>query len=99
MSGLSSDKRGSYVIYGLMVGLVVLILALALAPAISQFTSDAMNVTDGDDVGLNCSYTENISAFDRATCIATDLTLFYFISFLIFLAGAIVTAKFVMGEE
>ena len=94
---LMNNKRGSYVIYGLMVGLVIIILALALAPAISQFTTSAMNVTDGDDVGLNCSY-DNISNFDKATCVATDLTLFYFIAFLIFLAGAVVTAKFAFGE-
>ena len=93
-----SDKRGSFVIYGLMVGLVIMILALALAPAISQFTGSAMNVTDGDKVGLNCSYTGNISNYDRAACVATDLTLFYFISFLVFLAGAVVTAKFVMDN-
>ena len=93
-----ANKRGSYVIYGLMVGLVIIILALALAPAVAQFTNDARNITDGDDVGLNCSYTNNISSFDRAACIATDLTLFYFIAFLIFIAGAVVTAKFVMGD-
>jgi hypothetical protein len=88
------NDKGSYVIYTFMVGMVVLLLALALAPAISDFTQDAMNVTDGDDIGLNCSYTANISNFDRAACIAVDLSLFYFIGFLICLAGAIVTAKF-----
>jgi len=93
------NNKGSIVIYGLMVGLVVLILALALAPAVAQFTNDARNVSSGDKVGLNCSYTNNISEFDRAACIATDLTLFYFISFLVFLAGAIVTAKFTLGEN
>jgi len=94
-----NNKRGSFIIYGLMVGLVVLILALALAPAVSQFTTSAMNVSVGDDVGLNCSYTENISNFDRAACVATDLMLFYFIAFLVCLAGAIVTAKFAFGGE
>ena len=91
------SKKGSYIVYGLMLGLVIMILALALAPAISQFTTAAMNVSSGDTVGLNCSY-DNISNFDKATCVATDLTLFYFIAFLVFLAGAVVTAKFVMGD-
>lgn len=91
------NKRGSFVVYGLMVGLVLIILALALAPAISQFTTAAMNISHGDTVGLNCSY-DNISNFDKAACVATDLTLFYFIAFLIFLAGAVVTAKFVFGD-
>jgi len=93
------NTRGSFVIYSLMVGMVILILALALAPAIADFVGDARNVTDGDSVGLNCSYSDNISNFDKATCIATDLMLFYFIGFLIFLAGAVITAKFVFGED
>jgi hypothetical protein len=93
------NSKGSFIIYGLMVGLILIILALALAPAISQFTTSAMNVSSGDDIGLNCSYTENISNFDRAACVAVDLTLFYFIAFLVFLAGAVVTAKFIMGGE
>ena len=91
------NDRGSFVIYGLMIGMVIMILALALAPAISQFTTGAMNETDGDRVGLDCNNT-SISNFDKATCVATDLTLFYFIAFLIFLAGAVVTAKFAFGE-
>jgi len=93
------NNKGSFVIYGLMIGLVIIILALALAPAVSQFTGNAMNVSNGDDVGLNCSYTGNISNFVRAACVVTDLSLFYFISFLIFLAGAVVTARFVFGGD
>jgi len=48
--------------------------------------------------GLDCD-NSSISNFDKATCIATDLMLFYFIGFLIFLAGAVITAKFVFGED
>ena len=91
------NKKGTYLLYGFMLGMVIIILALALAPAMSQFTGDAMNVSVGDDIGLNCSY-DNISNFDKATCIATDMTLFYFIGFLICLGGAVVTAKFIFGD-
>jgi len=90
------NKRGSYLIYGLMIGLVLMVLALALAPAVLQFTSGAMNVSDGDRAGLDCN-NASISNFDKATCVATDLSLFYFIGFLICLAGAVVTAKFAFG--
>ena len=95
------NKKGSVVLYGLMVGLVVIILALALAPAILESTTAARAVSVGDTVGMNCSYTTNISHFQRAACIATDMSLFYFIGFLLFLAGAVVTAKLVFsgGEE
>ena len=52
-------------------------------------------VTSG---GMDCD-NASISNFDKAACVATDLMLFYFISFLVFLAGAIVTAKFAFGGE
>ena len=84
------NKQGSVVVYGLMVGLVILILGLALAPAVSEFTTGAMNET----TGLNCS-SELISNFDKAACVANDLTLLYFIGGVILIAGAIITAKIV----
>ena len=89
------NKKGQVIFYGLMVGLVVLLLALALAPAVSESTTRAMNETVGDAVGLNCTTTD--SNFLKAACVATDITLFYFIGFLIFLSGAIVTAKWYFG--
>jgi len=94
-----NNKRGIVVLYGIMLGMVIVILALALAPAVSVFTDNARAVTVGDTLGMNCVYTNNISTFVRAACIATDMTLFYFVSFLILLGGAVVTAKMVFGGE
>ncbi len=88
------NKKGSLLIYGLMLGLLIMVLALALAPVVSQLTESARNETVGDIMGLDCENT-SISNFDKATCIATDLTLFYFIGGLIFIAGTIVTAKII----
>jgi len=88
------NKKGSILIYGLMLGLTVLFLALALAPAVSNSVVSAMNQTVGDTVGLSCD-NSTISNFDKAACVATDLTLLYFIGGLIFIAGAVVTAKFI----
>jgi len=89
------NKRGSVVVFGLMLGMVVIILALALAPAVAEFTNNARATV----TGMNCAYTNNISTFVRAACVATDMSLFYFIAFLIFLGGAVVTAKFAFGGK
>jgi hypothetical protein len=42
---LNENRRGSVLIYGLMLGLVIIVLALALAPSVVQFSSDARNVS------------------------------------------------------
>lgn len=86
-------KKGSILIYSMMLGLLVIILALALAPSVRDFTSLAMNET----TGLNCS-SGDISNFDKATCVVVDLNLFYFIGALIFIGGAIVTARILFQE-
>lgn len=90
------NKRGSVVIYTLMLGMVVIFLALALAPPVQDFVITAMNETSGDTQGLDCT-NDSISNFDKATCIAVDLTLFYYIGALIFIGGLIITAKVVFS--
>jgi hypothetical protein len=50
-----------------------------------------------EHIGLDCS-NGSISNFDRATCLATDLTLFQFVGGLIFMAGALVTARIIFGD-
>jgi hypothetical protein len=90
------NKNGSIVFYMLMLGMVIIILALALAPAVSQFTNSAMNETSGDTYGLDCN-NESISNFDKAACLAVDLNLFYFIGALIFIGGFIITVKLSFG--
>jgi hypothetical protein len=86
------NKKGSVLIYSIMVGLVVIILALALAPAVSESIGTARNASVGDTIGLNCT-SGLISNFDKAACVASDLTIFYFISALIFIGGAIIVSR------
>jgi hypothetical protein len=103
------NNKGSVLIYGMMLGLVVIVLALALAPSVAQFTNGARNDTSYSNVtyelsngtlvngtveatGMNCS-SSSISDFQKAACYVTDLNLFYFIAGLIFIGGAIVTAR------
>lgn len=80
-----------------MIGLVVLILALALAPAVKQSTDLARNESTNSSIGLDCN-NESISNFDKAGCVATDIMLPYFIGFVLLLAGAIVIGRIIFSE-
>lgn len=80
--------------YALMLGLVVIVLGLALAPAGSQVINDAMNVSTADFVGLDCDNTE--SNFVKGTCVITDFSLVYFFGGVILIGGAIITARLIL---
>lgn len=55
-------------------------------------------ITNGrESSGLDCS-NSSISNFDKATCYVVDMNLFYFIGALIFIAGGIITAKFLFDN-
>ena len=88
------NKRGSVLIYGLMLGLVVIILALALAPAVSESTNGARDAPSGDTYGLDCN-NESISDFDKAACTTTDLSLFWFVGGLVLIGGGIIASKII----
>jgi hypothetical protein len=86
------NNSGSVVLYGMMLGILIIILALALAPSVRDFTKTAMNNTDGDTVGLDCN-NASISNYDKGTCIITDSINFYFIGALILIGGGFFTYK------
>ena len=90
------NKQGSVVIYGMMLAITIIVLVLALAPVVSDAIQSARNETDLTDpnspvVGMNCSTTTN--NFVKAGCLAADISIFYWVGGLLFLAGAVVTAK------
>lgn len=89
------NKRGQLIFYGLMLGITIIILALALAPATKEFTDSAMNETNNiGGAGLNCTNPE-LSIYDKGACQLTDMTLPYFIGGLLFIGGIAITAKFI----
>ena len=90
------NKKASIQIYGLMLGLTVIILALALAPAGKEIIESSMNVTTGDVIGMDCG-NESISNFDRAACTVVDFSLFYFFGGLIFIAGVVITGRIIFA--
>lgn len=90
------NSKGSIMIYSIMLSIVVLVLAMALAPAGKSFIDSAMNVSTADAIGLDCA-NESISNFDKATCTITDFSLFWFFGSLIFISGCIVTGRIVFS--
>lgn len=85
------NNKGQVLFFAFMVGLTILILALALAPAVRQQVDEARNPDN-----LDCS-NDSISNFQKAGCYVADLTIFHFIGGLIFIAGMVITARIILG--
>ena len=81
--------------YGIMLALTIIVLALALAPVVRDFTESARNESSGDTIGMNCSTTTD--DFVKAGCIATDLSLFYLIGGLLVIAGVVITSRIIFS--
>lgn len=84
------NDKGQVFFFTFMVGLVVLILALAFAPGLREQVDTTRN-----SANLDCG-NDSISSFNKATCFVTDLNIFYFIGGLIFITGSIITAKIIL---
>lgn len=89
------NKKGQVIIYALMIGMVILILALSFIPSINIFTSNARNTTSQFG-GLDCN-NQSISDYNKAACLSTDLTMPIFIGILIFIGGAVITVKYIIS--
>lgn len=88
------NKQGQVWAYGLMLGLVIIVLAMALSPPLNDFTKTAMNQTTGDTIGLDCT-NSSISNFQKGACVVTDFSIAYFIGGIILIGGTLVLAKIV----
>ena len=87
------NKRGQVAIYALMLSVVVVILGLAFAPVIQQFTGFTRGNSTSEFVqGLDCT-NESISDFNKGTCVFEDLKSPYFFFVVITCAGIIIGAK------
>jgi len=91
-----NNKAQTTIIYAMMIGILVILLALYLAPSVSQFTQSAMNSTDGDTYGLDCD-NSSISNYDKATCIVVDANLFYFIGAIILIGGGFFVTRIIFS--
>jgi len=87
------DKSGQTIFFTFMLALTVIVVALALAFPVKEAVDNATNYTNSSTVSnLDCN-NSSISNFDKGACIVTDMSMFYFIGGLIFLAGTILAAK------
>lgn len=91
------NRKGQAIFYTLMLGVVIIILALAFAPAILEFSTSARAPDSDTAVGLDCANT-TISDFDKASCILTDLSTPFFIGFMIALVGIIIGGRIIFGS-
>ena len=72
------NKKGQALFYSFMLGILVLVLALALTgPVKDQIDSVRNLTTDEGTMGLNCTNPE-IGIYDEGACLVADLTIFHF---------------------
>lgn len=69
---LKNDKRGFTLIYSLMLGVLFFALALAIAPALHDTTSEASSTSL-----LNCSNASSLSNQDKSVCTSIDIQQLY----------------------
>lgn len=84
------NNNGQIIFYSLMLGVTILILVLALAYPVKQQVDIARSPDN-----MNCS-SSTLTTSQNIACIATDLTLFYFIGTLLFIAGAVILARIIL---
>lgn len=84
------NKKGQIMLLGIgfMLALTVILLALALAPAVKERIDTTRGAMDCDN--------SSISNFDKAGCLVADISMFQFVGGLIFMAGAILTARIIL---
>jgi len=78
----------------MMIAIVFIVMALAFAPPLREFADTAMNASTDSSVGLNCT-SPTLNKYDRANCLFVDYQMPFFVGFLIFAAGAIITARLI----
>jgi len=92
------NNRGQVIFMTLMIGVCIIVVALAFAPGLRQFVTDARAPTTDTQVGLDCT-NSSISDFDKSTCAIVDLSLPYFIIALVGIGLSVITAKLIMEGQ
>ena len=87
-------NKGQVAIYTLMLGIVIILFALAIAPSIKAVNDDARSANTEDHLGLDCS-NSSISDFQKAQCVVTDISMPYWILGVIFIGGAVIISRLV----
>ena len=80
-------KKGQVVIYGFMIMIVVIILALAFSGPLKSF-NDTLRTN------LNCDTPSD--DYIHSVCIATDIGWPVYLGILVFMGGVVLTAKYIL---
>jgi hypothetical protein len=87
------NRSGQTTIFLLMLGIVVIILAMAFAPVLKTFVDDARSNSTDTNLGLNCGDITN--DWQRGQCFISDTIMPYFIFGMIGIGLAIIGAKII----
>lgn len=90
------NSKGQVIFYSFMLGVVVIVLALAFAPTLKVFTDTARSNSTDTNVGLGCT-NSSISDYDKGACTIVDLNMPYFIIGIVSLAGIVIGARVISG--
>ena len=82
------NNKGQVIALTFMIALVLVLLALGLAPAVKEQVDTSRGTMDCDN--------DSISTYDKAGCLVADISMFQFIAGIIFLAGGVVAAKVIL---
>lgn len=84
------NKKGITLFYTLMLGITIIVLALALASPVKEFCDTART-------NMNCSDGTSLSIYDEATCVGYDVMKPFVTGGLILIGFAVIGAKIVWG--
>ena len=92
---MAMNSKAQALFYSFMLGLLILVLALSFTEPVKEQIDSIRNGTTLEGTqGLDCA-NSSISDYNKGACLVADLTIFHFLGGLIFIAGAILTAKLV----
>jgi hypothetical protein len=86
------NKGGQVIFYTLMLAVVIVILALAIAPVLKSHNEQVMS-----EDNLNCS-SSLISDYQKAQCKLVDWSFPYFFFGLLAIAGIVLGAKILISD-
>lgn len=90
-------KRGQVLFYTFMMGILIIVLAMAIAPTLNTVVQDARGNTTDTNLGMDCQ-NESITDYQKSQCILVDLVTPYFFFGLIGIALLVIGAKVILGE-
>tara|TARA_R100001530_G_scaffold127905_1_gene97345 strand:+ start:82 stop:342 length:261 start_codon:yes stop_codon:yes gene_type:complete len=85
------NNRGQVIFFGFMLGLVIILLGMSLAPGIKQSVDNSRAVNNMDCTNSSISYSQ------RAACVATDTMNFYFVGGIILIGGLVIGSRILIG--